>query len=258
MVKREELPTPEEIRGDDRAEELLRVWRANDGMIYASWEDETEVEVSFGQILAAAARIVAGTVTPLTKPGYTLGEIRQAFMGGTREVELGKDERVPKLGAYNEIVTLFHGETDRAAGILSAAWLDNHLAGCLRYFVIDDPEAAKLIGSEKEFDKPLTPFKVRARALYVLGLISKGALKDLDLIVKIRNHFAHHPAVTSFDEQRVKDWCGSLRPALARMGSTARDFYLLAMGVVVVELHQAMSETEPRQVRPDRVLPVMS
>jgi hypothetical protein len=60
---------------------------------------------------------------------------------------------------------------------------------------------------------------------------------DLDVIRKIRNHFAHHPEHSTFDTPPVGDWCRMLTTAKGipnQDGSLwratgARDQYIMAL-----------------------------
>ncbi len=101
----------------------------------------------------------------------------------------------------------FQNETDRGAALLGAAFLDEQLKEVLRQFLVPAPRAIeKLLG----VDRPLGTFSSRILATYLLGLITREWYADIDLVRKIRNHFAHHLHGTTFADQKVAGWCSSL------------------------------------------------
>jgi hypothetical protein len=60
---------------------------------------------------------------------------------------------------------------------------------------------------------PLATFSARIDAAYQFGLISHFLARDLHLIRKIRNEFAHHPFDRTFDTAPVLDWVCALETA---------------------------------------------
>jgi hypothetical protein len=71
---------------------------------------------------------------------------------------------------------------------------------------VDDAAVKKLFKGYA----PLSSFSSRVDIAFALGFVPKILRDELSRIRKIRNHFAHHPDVTSFEVSPVKDWCGGL------------------------------------------------
>lgn len=145
------------------------------------------------------------------------------------------------LHDYNDVVKLYHTESDRAAAILAASFLEEYMGHYLKSKLIFDPMVDELF----ENNGPLSSFDSRAKMLYALGLISKLSIDDTKYIRKIRNHFAHHPKETSFSTPRVKDWCSNLstgkpenqyKPDEPLLGSP-RHQYLVAIAIIIMEMH---------------------
>ncbi len=102
----------------------------------------------------------------------------------------------------------FEKETDRAAAVLVGAMLDEVLASLLRKRLI--PPLSK---ERSLLDSPYAPlgtFSARIDAAYQLGLISSYLARDLHLIRKIRNEFAHEAMECAFNDQRIADWVAAL------------------------------------------------
>lgn len=148
------------------------------------------------------------------------------------------------LDKYNTFVSQFHKETDRAAGILAGSFVECSLRDFLLAFLINDAAVCEL------FDGPYAPlstFSARAKLCFAMGLISKGFLRNLDIVREIRNHFAHHPLATSFANPEVEHLCFEL--SLAKIlheveNKTGRKFgprdvYLVTIGSIVVQLNNA-------------------
>lgn len=108
----------------------------------------------------------------------------------------------------------FQKESDRAAVIVGAAFLDEHLLDLLRGFLVADGEANRLLAP----DGPLGSFGTRIRAAYCMGLISNDERNDLVLVQRIRNAFAHDLHGLSFDNERIKSRCLQLSAGAHTLG----------------------------------------
>jgi len=124
----------------------------------------------------------------------------------------GKMNQAEVKAVLND-VTVFakelESESDRAAAVLSAAYLDLQLFHLLSAFLVDNSrERGELLGNEYSGgDKPLGTFSARIRASYCLGLIGEIEHHDLDLIRRIRNEFAHQLHGLTFESDQIKGRC---------------------------------------------------
>jgi DNA-binding MltR family transcriptional regulator len=117
-----------------------------------------------------------------------------------------KDEKKikkAKVHWHDVLLNEFKGESDRACVILAASLLDNALLALLQ------SKLAPCAGSNDAlFDganAPLSTFSSRIDASYRLGLISARFCRDLHLVRRIRNEFAHNVTGCSFDESAIRD-----------------------------------------------------
>jgi DNA-binding MltR family transcriptional regulator len=101
------------------------------------------------------------------------------------------------LGQYNDVVELYHNESDRAAAILAGSFVEHHLAVLLKAFLIEDSEVDDLFHGFG----PLSTFAQRISMAAAIGIIDKENRDELRAIKEIRNHFAHHPLQASFADQ---------------------------------------------------------
>lgn len=109
---------------------------------------------------------------------------------------------------YHETIQAFHGESDRAAAVLAGSFIECFLAKYIRSELVADAK-------DELFDNngPFATYSQRVQTAYAFGMISARAKRDLELIGKVRNHFAHHPLKAAFDKAPVVDWCSTLSTA---------------------------------------------
>ena len=113
---------------------------------------------------------------------------------------------------WNEIFYKgFSKESDRAAVILTASLFDTSLDNLLRSYLV-----AISTSEDELFDGPNAPiatFSSKILMAHRLGLISTEFARDLHLIRKIRNHFAHNVQGCDFSQpqvaQQVSQLCNS-------------------------------------------------
>jgi len=97
----------------------------------------------------------------------------------------------------------FAKETDRAGVILSASMLDQVLETILRSHL-----SASSSTDDELFDSsnaPLSSFSSRINMCHRLGLISPRLCRDLHIVRKIRNQFAHNITGCTFETPGVRN-----------------------------------------------------
>lgn len=140
------------------------------------------------------------------KAANTVTRVVTAFMvdqNNTKDDEVVLPEWINKLV---EIGRTYDKESDRAAAILCASFFEHRLEVGLRTVLVEDSVTDRLFDAYA----PLSTFSAKIDFAYSLGYVSQKAYRNLGLIRKIRNHFAHHPDITSFDVSPVRDWSKSL------------------------------------------------
>lgn len=153
-------------------------------------------------------------------------------------------EDLVSITNYSKIVRLYHGESDRAAAILAGSFAESFLEKFLKACMIDDLVVEELFQGYS----PLSTFSARIACGYAFGSIGPGIKNDLTYIRKVRNHFAHHPAETSFEVSPVRELCANLSSAKPTQDQDGKDWtvkdarsqYLLAVSMTVAILHNAM------------------
>jgi len=119
------------------------------------------------------------------------------------EVERSWQER--KLDAF---VSTLNRESDRGCALTASAMLDEALLESIESCLVDDEEVASQLFRSSG---PIGTFSARTDLAHVLGLLSPNVRRDLILIRKIRNQFAHSPIDTNFETQEVSNRCTQLK-----------------------------------------------
>ena len=104
----------------------------------------------------------------------------------------------------------FDRESDRAAAIVAGAMLDEALRALLEARLVQPAKGRSLLNGG---NAPLGTYSARIDTAHQLGLISGYLARDLHIIRKIRNEFAHQPLETTFDTPQVGDWIAALERA---------------------------------------------
>jgi mannitol operon repressor len=105
------------------------------------------------------------------------------------------------LGAF---LKEYQSETDRGAALVGAAQLDHQLFELLKRYFINGKESDDLLEGATA---PLGTFSARILAAFCLGLISEYEFRELQLIRKVRNEFAHRTHGLLFADPKVTSLC---------------------------------------------------
>ncbi len=111
---------------------------------------------------------------------------------------------------FNEIITA----ADRIVGLLAPIIVDNRLTAANKARWTDAPTSVGTIFGDLFRDGgELGDFGTRIKVGFAMGLYGEKGFKDLRLISKIRNEFAHQMTVNSFTDQPVIDYIKALQLA---------------------------------------------
>ena len=105
------------------------------------------------------------------------------------------------------ILREIYQDSDRAAAIIAAAYLEDRLRDALRARLVTDEkiESQLFRGSGA-----LAAHGTRVKLGYLLGLYDEKAMKLLNTIAKIRNQSAHSAAPKTFESDSIHDLCKTL------------------------------------------------
>jgi hypothetical protein len=152
-----------------------------------------------------------------------------------------------KLFSYDD-------DNDRAIAIVGATFLEALLEHILRAFLVDDE---KEVGKLFEPNQPLSTFSGKIALVYSLGLIYEPVYRDLHVVRKIRNEFAHD-LYASFENDKIKSWCWNLQwHRIAYVSTpppeaTPRDFFQVGVNQLVTYLHGVVGIARFQQRKVER------
>ena len=110
------------------------------------------------------------------------------------------------LEYFSKFLKEFQAETDRGAALVGAALLDEQLLELLKSYFLKNKQSKELLEGGTA---PLGTFSARIKACYCLGLITDLEHKELQLIRKVRNEFAHHVHGISFKDESIIALCNN-------------------------------------------------
>ena len=123
---------------------------------------------------------------------------------------------------YNALFDMFRDETDRGAAVLAGSFVENYLGIYLQNRQVDSSLSKKIFSSTG----PLSTFEQRIDFAQAFGFLPRTVCRELHLVRKIRNHFAHHPKSSSFKEAPVSDWASALATSATVKSKLGKDFRL--------------------------------
>jgi hypothetical protein len=122
----------------------------------------------------------------------------------------GKREPQPSLKAVIDSFEPLRLELDKGSdlscALLGATLIENALMTAIAHLLIECPETKSLFDIKGELDGLAKCNKMA----FCLGLISKDSYKDIKLIARIRNLFAHSSKPIDFSDEDVTKYCNSL------------------------------------------------
>jgi hypothetical protein len=235
---RVELPLPEPVESAEKSVEVLRAWQC-DGVLHLTMPEGLPTNLAgCALFLSDVVRIIARAehLHPERQATEAIQELKHYLFGFLRPEPEEIPPGAPLLVTYNDFLRLYHSETDRAAAVLAGSYVESYLGDCLKYYLVDHPATEALFKNSG----PLETSSARANIAFALGLMTEQTRSNLRFIMKIRNHFAHHPAETSFAVSPVRDFCANLSTAKQLPDRTPREYYLFAVSDAVLQLNNAM------------------
>ncbi len=155
-----------------------------------------------------------------------------------------------QLAEFRAFRSALTDESDRGCALFAAAYLEKALSDLLYLSLVADKKIEKDLF---EGTAPLSAFSARIKMAYYLGKISKECRADLDTIRGIRNDFAHHAKIVSFEDQSIADRCRNLQFSYHEKKTRPRaHFTAAACGILAMVQKTALQSTAPGVKADDR------
>jgi Mannitol repressor len=141
-------------------------------------------------------------------------------------------------------------ESDRGCALFATAYLDKTLSDLLFLSVVYGG-SRKMEKDLFDLNSPLGTFSARITMAYYMGKISKAVRRDLDLLRAIRNKFAHHPKIVTFDDDAVANQCKELKFSFREKSDKPKLHFLGSVFGVLAQIHAEILMTQAPQERYD-------
>jgi DNA-binding MltR family transcriptional regulator len=128
-------------------------------------------------------------------------------------------------------------ETDRGCALMAAAYLDFELQRLLEATFLENKKISKVLF---DYNGPLSNFSSKIDIAYMMGLISDLARRDLHILRKIRNDFAHRHEKFDFEQTKISDRCNELQHLNTLFETDSRGKFTNSMMGIAAEIHVAI------------------
>jgi DNA-binding MltR family transcriptional regulator len=155
-------------------------------------------------------------------------------------------------GLGTDSMAVFNGmgdKSDRDVALALAAYIDDALHAMYRRLLLDEGKPnGTFIQSLLKGYGPLSNLSARIDMAYALGWLGPRVRARLDTIRDVRNQFAHHYKIDSFEHSDVAGKCDKLRPDLQMDHwnlSRRQVFIVTALRLASAIMVRALSLTPP-------------
>lgn len=162
--------------------------------------------------------------------------------------EKAKGTSVESLDEIIEFRKTLTTESDRAAALMAAAYIDEQLKSLLKKFFVNDP---KIADNLLKSSGALGSFSARIDMVFSLGLLPKNIRDDLELIRRIRNDFAHTAKPLTFECEPIKSRCFMLKSIVVPTVLDAHGRFLRAAMVATTQIEMTKVEIIQTKAVPD-------
>lgn len=111
------------------------------------------------------------------------------------------------LEKLNRFMTEIRRQDDQAMVLSLATFLEDTLGRLLLAYFRSSKVTKELV---EGFNAPLGTFGSRIKAVYAFGLATDEQFKDMEILRKVRNHFAHNWEGVAFERNDIQALIGQL------------------------------------------------
>jgi mannitol operon repressor len=153
-------------------------------------------------------------------------------------------------GAWTSYYDQLKSESDRGCAIIGGAMIDQSLSKLIAKYLIDDqPAVDELL---EPHGRPSSVY-TRVSLAYCLGLVMKNQVKDIIVISRIRNYFAHNLDAASFENEEVMKMCDEIKWYFETAYATdeeksPRKYFQVAVAMLIYNLAVQSTPLEHQKV----------
>lgn len=160
--------------------------------------------------------------------------------------DLGTVRIVPLPHEASRVFDQFKEESDRGTALVGVAYVDEQLKQLFRAKMLNEKKILKLL----EGYEPLATFAARIDCAYGFGWIGPKTYRDLSLLKKIRNEFAHAHERLTFSSSSIRNRCLELEcpKALESDIITSKDKFCFTVSILALQLAESAKSTPRAQL----------
>jgi DNA-binding MltR family transcriptional regulator len=158
-----------------------------------------------------------------------------------------REKLLPNLEQVKRMQEAHKGESDRGIVLVYATILDETLKRCIESHLVNQKDVRKFVNDPYA---PLGTFSARITCAFAIGLIPEAEFRELNLIRKIRNRFAHSVDV-SFQSSSIVSYCNQLlsdSPPLAAMCPSPRDRFVMSAEFMGLQFESRLPEISDQRL----------
>ncbi len=121
----------------------------------------------------------------------------------------------PYYARLREFLDASRSESDRGRALIAASLIEEMLEEIIRAFLLKERSVERLFTGA---NPPLSTLSAKASTCRAMALISIVEFRDIEVVRKIRNAFAHN-VLCSFDDQQISDRANSLTVGMSILDS---------------------------------------
>jgi len=126
----------------------------------------------------------------------------------------------------DELFEALSKESDRGVVLISASFLEEALESLIRArFSLGYQKPRDLFDSLFNTDRPLYSFSAKIKICYAMDLVGGWIYKDLEIVRKVRNRFAHGVELAQFDLPEVVQLTEKLKAADIAVTTITKEKY---------------------------------
>lgn len=158
-----------------------------------------------------------------------------------------------EIDNLNRFLRIIGGQDERAMVLSLAAFIEDTLGRLLLAYLRDCKASRDLV---EGFNAPLGTLSSRIKAVYSFGLVTEEQFRDMEILRKIRNLFAHNWEGVSLERSDIASMTGQLSGYTFEgkaTGSAGKDRLLTTLSSCCVELYlfQGRIQTKKHVKAPD-------
>lgn len=150
----------------------------------------------------------------------------------------------PVFGKFNRLLEVIDGEDERGMVLSVAAYAEDCLGRLLLAYLRKGEYSKGLVHG---FNAPLGTLAARIKAAFAVSVLSPEQSRDLDLMRKIRNEFAHQWEGCSLEDEKIMGWIDEMSDSRISppKATTPRSKFRGIMSCVMAELEYLLSTLGP-------------